>query len=70
MKKFSGKILLGAVSGLTLIVSSQAAKASPINHDDDIHCEYPLYTEYRLRVQESDCMPSERNAEPAGPYTS
>ena len=66
MKKFSGKILLGAVSGLTLIVSSQAAKASPI--DDDIHCEYPLYKEYRL--QEPDCMPAERDAEPAGPYTS
>ena len=69
MKKFSGKILLGAVSGLTLIVSSQAAKASPINHnDDDIHCEYPLYNTYRL--QEPDCMPSERNAEATGPYTS
>ena len=67
MKKYSGKLLLGAVSGLSLIMAPQVVKAEPT--DTEIICDYPLYNEYQL--QESDCSgPVELREEPAGPYTS
>jgi len=68
MRKFSGKLLLGAVSGLSLLVGSHAAKADPT--DIENLCEYPIYNEFPL-LQEQDCSgPVENREEPTGPYTS
>lgn len=66
MRKYSGKMLLGAVSGLSLIIAPQAVRAEPV--DIQIICDYPLYKEYQL--QESDCMPADERVAPTSSYTS
>ena len=68
MNKFYSKLLLGAVSGLSLMITGQAVKAEPAKIEN--LCDYPLYKEYPL-VQEEDCSaPADKRVEPTGSYTS
>lgn len=66
-KAYYSKLLLGAVSGASLMISAQSAKAEEINKETS--CEYPVYKQYPL-VQESDCTPTEEKAITGGQYTS
>ena len=68
MNKFYSKLLLGAVSGLSLMITGQAVKAEPVKIEN--LCDYPLYKEYPL-LQEEDCgAPADKRVEPTGSYTS
>ena len=64
-KKLSGALLLGAVSGLSLI-TAQNANASSINGvNNDIICKRPITTERQLKIH--SCATSQYPLAPLAP---